>query len=86
MDTSGRKPDPSFLIGVSRFLLLILLFAAAAGLPARAAARRGRDQDLRARGRPGGGLPSVGGSFAAAWARMVLKKCSSERRRRETRF
>ena len=24
-------------------------------------------------------LPSVGGSFAAAWARMVLKKCSSER-------
>jgi len=30
--------------------------------------------------------PSVGGSFAAAWARMVLKKCSSERWGREKRF
>ena len=29
---------------------------------------------------------SVGGSFAAAWARMVLKKCSSERWGREKRF
>ena len=31
-------------------------------------------------------LGSVGGSFAAAWARMVLKKCSSERWGREKRF
>ena len=29
---------------------------------------------------------SVGGSFAATWARMVLKKCSSERWGREKRF
>ena len=29
---------------------------------------------------------SVGGSFAAAWARVVLKKCSSERWGREKRF
>ena len=29
---------------------------------------------------------SVGGSFAATWARMVLKKCSSERLGREKRF
>ena len=30
--------------------------------------------------------PSVGGSFAARWARMVLKMCSSERGEREKRF
>ena len=30
--------------------------------------------------------PSVGGSFAARWARMVLKRCSSERGEREKRF
>ena len=29
---------------------------------------------------------SVGGSFAARWARMVLKRCSSERGEREKRF
>jgi len=29
---------------------------------------------------------SVGGSFAATWARVVLKKCSSERWGREKRF
>ena len=29
---------------------------------------------------------SVGGSFAATWARMVLKRCSSERGEREKRF
>ena len=28
--------------------------------------------------------PSVGGSFAATWARMVLKRCSSERGERWT--
>jgi len=31
-------------------------------------------------------LASVGGSFAATWARVVLKKCSSERWGREKRF
>jgi len=31
-------------------------------------------------------LLSVGGSFAARWARMVLKRCSSERGEREKRF
>ena len=30
--------------------------------------------------------PSVGGSFAATWARMVLKRCSSEHGEREKRF
>ena len=30
--------------------------------------------------------PSVGGSFAARWARMGLKRCSSERGEREKRF
>jgi hypothetical protein len=35
---------------------------------------------------PGRADASVGGSFAAAWARMVLKKCSSERGEREKRF
>ena len=30
--------------------------------------------------------PSVGGSFAARWARMVLKTCSPERGEREKRF
>ena len=30
--------------------------------------------------------PIVGGSFAARWARMVLKRCSSERGEREKRF
>merc|ERR1712167_257627 len=30
--------------------------------------------------------PSVGGSFAARWARIVLKRCSSERGEREKRF
>ena len=29
---------------------------------------------------------AVGGSFAARWARMVLKRCSSERGEREKRF
>ena len=32
------------------------------------------------------GVASVGGSFAARWARMVLKRCSSERGEREKRF
>ena len=31
-------------------------------------------------------LHSVGGSFAARWARVVLKRCSSERGEREKRF
>ena len=33
-----------------------------------------------------GALSNVGGSFAARWARMVLKRCSSERGEREKRF
>ena len=37
------------------------------------------------RGEPATKL-SVGGSFAARWARMVLKRCSSERGEREKRF
>ena len=49
-------------------------------------ARRGRQaiEDSR-RGEPATKL-SVGGSFAARWARMVLKRCSSERGEREKRF